>query len=271
MDDVFRNRDVRCHRRNERDSEARRNELLDRGELLRLVHRNRLKRMPLAEPHHVPPQAVLLPQQDEFFVFEVRGPDASRPGQFVRRGKCQEKRLVEQPFDLEPCLFDRQSENGNVDLSLVTGAQQPLGHVLTDLHLDLRKLPMEPGDEGREKVGGDRRDAADDEAARLAIVGHLAAGIADHGDDLHRPCSKRLPGVGEPQRSPLPFEQRMPEGLFELRHLLADGGLRDTESLGRSREAPVFRDFEKGFEVGDIHKHILWTVEGTWELIMWLH
>ena len=130
-----------------------------------------------------------------------------------------------------------RSTSLEVDFLAVNGVEDP--------DVDIRIACAEIGEPRDQPADGDRRNDRDGERVRPARLPGPAAGRFDVGEGERQPLAQL--GSMRQQLRPVAasVEQRSPDPVLEMPHLMADGGLRDTEFLCGTAEVAVARD---GFE-----------------------
>ena len=101
--------------------------------------------------------------------------------------------------------------------------------------------------------------------AELQLAGELALALARElveqllleAEQPLRAAVEAQAGLGRLDAASRAVEQLRAEPLLERAHLQRDGGLRDSEPLGRLREAAALDDGAEGCELTRVHKHIL--------------
>ncbi|MCY1556876.1 hypothetical protein D9M68_936730 [compost metagenome] len=86
----------------------------------------------------------------------------------------------------------------------------------------------------------------------------LANGFAGGTELLHRVARARQQGATRIGERNLPCgacDQAHPEGLLQLAHAVADGGLRQVELGRRELEAAALDDGEEGLDAQEINRH----------------
>jgi hypothetical protein len=128
-----------------------------------------------------------------------------------------------------------------------------VGQAQADLELGLGGLQVRE-DRGRQLGGGEHRVA---DAQRRCARG--AARLLDGGRGLRKDAARRdeqrLAGGGQRQALPVAPEELDPKAALELGDRRAQRLLRDEQTFGRPREAPLLGDGDEVAQLANLRQH----------------
>jgi hypothetical protein len=244
---------VAGHRWNQAHAMIEGHQFLDRGDLARLLDRNRVKLGLLAEAHHRCGQAVSLPEQDEGQVLEIGQPYPGFGLEWMPGRRHERQFLVEQPLVVEVAGLERLGQDRHVNLPIPQPHQEAVGGLLVDHDPRLRMARLKTAKQWRQEVGSDRGNRRHPHPARGAVIHHPLPEVVRQEQNLAGRAEHRRAGFREHQPAGLPLEQGLAEFLLEPGDRPTDRRLRQAAGHRRAGHAAQFRHAEKVLELVQFH------------------
>ncbi|GCE38895.1 Aldehyde dehydrogenase [Rhodococcus wratislaviensis] len=190
--------------------------------------------------------------------------DGHRIGEFDRQIGVQREHdlLIPHRPELEALLVDEQFGEPEVALPRPDSAADAVGTVRRHRGQDHpRKLPVEPADQARKRIGGKRIENRDRERAgpQFGDVVHDGPRPLDVREHLARRMRERRARRGDPQLPSPAIEQFDTQIAFESADRLRQRRLRDEQRPRSLGDAAVIGHGDQVFGVPDVHHQSLAT------------
>jgi len=204
-----------------RDANADSHQGFHRGDLGAAEADPRLKVMVAAEALDLAGEGAGAAENDEGFVGEIGGLDAGFAGQGAILADDEQEGLGEKRFDGETGVFDRERDNGEVDLALDGGAGEVGAKILPHVDLEIGVALAAAGDESGQNIRGDRRDRAHCNAAlQSGMIAEFFSGVFDFEKNPARAFEEDLAGFREDRFAAKTVKELTANLGFEIYYLL---------------------------------------------------
>lgn len=248
------------HARDERDTDAGRDERLDGLELRGAEDHLRMALLLIAKAQRLIAETVPFLEEDETLGLDVLQPHASPPGEWMIRRHGQEQVLGEEIFALESVVGDRPAEHRKIDLARSGHDQELRGRRLVDDYVQPGITLPAKRQHARQQIRRDGRQHTEGNyAAHLAArIGDIVLRRLDIPDDTGGADEQ---GAARGCRHGLAFqpgEKPVAEFGFQLLNLLAERGLRHVAVRGGAAEIAHPGDGERVAELVEFHRQCLW-------------
>lgn len=166
------------HFRDDGNAHARADHAEQAAELAAFENNLRMEAGAIAGRHGGISKTVAVTQKKERFGAKVLERKRAMLCQLVSRGKCREKRFVEQGKCLELVAANGKSEDGEIDFPSAELIEEHRSDVLDDGEAHLRKLARESHEVLRKKIRRHGRNNTDGHGAtkRVFLFGNITAG-----------------------------------------------------------------------------------------------
>lgn len=170
-------------------------------------------------------------------------------------GHREHERLLEQEFQVQLVVVQRQRQHAGVEAAFAQAAQDDFGLLLDQQQLEIRETLAHPRNHMRQQVGAQRREQAQAHGAglRIAAAPRGLAHFLHVGDDPPR----ALGGVAAGRRQHHPprraLHQRHAQFLLQLADLGRERRLTDEAGRGGSSEMPMIGKSDEVSEVTQVH------------------
>jgi hypothetical protein len=188
-------------------------------------------------------------------VVEVAQLERTALRQWVLLWHRQHERFIEQRFDLQLVVMDRQRQHAGIEATVAQSRQDLVGLFLDQQQFQPRKALAHGGQHMREQVGRQRREDAQPHRAGFRILAATRdlAHLLDFGDDLARALGDLATDRGQHHPAWRAFDQGDAELVFQLADLRGQRRLADEAGRGGTAEVLVVGKRDEVAEITEVH------------------